>query len=540
MGNRRINVNFFTHYGILQTLIIAAILYIAAKPLILKPMFLLLFDDALNLFKLSDYGKDFVLNILIFIGLTSGFFYHLREVRYRDLTGRSYFSDHGKYHMAYWELVDELKDADKHKLDKRTLPVEDWHEAEGIILGKIGDRLVKRVSNGVGNLALFGRPGDGKTTCQIVTSALRFKGSIFGFDAKSDITPWLKGKRKMKIFAPDDSSISCHFNPIASIDKMDLTHRRSYIENLGFCILPDESGENASFFVEGARNFWCGISLFLLEKKPDTSFIEIVNYITRNSYTYWVNTVIEQNCEVAMDYIASYSQGNERNYASQYNKLVTTLREFTNGDLPLLLDGKGKDVITPDLLEKGYDVWIVIPQASIKLYRKVTSVVTQAFINYFMGRADVSSGKKVRDVLFLLDEFPQLSFQLDTLTSAMETLRSKRVSLFLAMQSMAQIERKYGEVAAREIIDNCAYISCMSAQDPKSRKFFSELVGDHKILKVGKSDSSQSGGNNSSSRNVSPIWEPVYRPVDFGNLNDKVVIVANGQYIEAEKCRCYE
>ena len=60
----------------------------------------------------------------------------------------------------------------------------------------------------------------------------------------------------------------------------------------------------------------------------------------------------------------------------------------------------------------------------------------------FMSRADVSSGKKVRDVLFLLDEFPQLSFQLETLTSAMETLRNKRVSLFLAMQSMAQLERK--------------------------------------------------------------------------------------------------
>lgn len=540
MEKRRNIIDTLNHYGIIVTLIITTIIYLLIKPLIIKPLILSFYSKSMHILNIKEDGIDILINLVIFIAIALIYILHLRNVIYHDKTGRSYATDHGKYHMTYWELVDVLKDADKHHLDKRKLPIEEWYDAEGVILGKVGNRLVKRKSDGEGNFALLGRPGDGKTTCQIVTSALRFSGSIFGFDAKSDITPWLKGKRKMKIFAPDNASESCHFDPFGGISKMTPTQLKSFIEILGYCILPDEKGENASFFVEGARDFWCGITLYLLERSPGISFIDVVHAILQNSYEYWVNTVIQENCEVAMDYIASYSSGNERNYGSQYNKLVTTLREFTNGDLPKLLDSKGDDVITPELLEQGYDVWIVIPQASIKLYSRITSVITQTFINYFMSRTDKSSGDKVRDILFLLDEFPQLSFQLETLTSAMETLRSKRVSLFLAMQSLAQIERKYGEVAAREIIDNCAYISCMSAQDPKSREFFSKLVGDRKILRVGSSDNSQTNGRNSYSHNVTPIWEPIYRPADFGNLNDKIVIVADGKYIEADKCRCYE
>ena len=156
-----------------------------------------------------------------------------------------------------------------------------------------------------------------------------------------------------------------------------------------------------------------------------------------------------------------------------------------------------------------------------------------------MGRPDSSSGVKVRPILMLLDEFPQLHFNIETLLSAMETLRSKKVSLFLAQQSLASLSRRYGDDGCREIIDNCAYISVMSAQDPKSREFFQKLIGTRKVLKVGKSDTTNTNGG-SSSKSVQQTREPVYEPEDFGNLNDRVVIVANGRYIEADKCKCYE
>lgn len=34
--------------------------------------------------------------------------------------------------------------------------------------------------------------------------------------------------------------------------------------------------------------------------------------------------------------------------------------------------------------------------------------------------------------------------------------------------------------------------------------------------------------------------EYIFQPEDFGNLNDKVIIIANGKYIMADKTYCFK
>ena len=68
-----------------------------------------------------------------------------------------------------------------------------------------------------------------------------------------------------------------------------------------------------------------------------------------------------------------------------------------------------------------------------------------------MRRDDVSSGKQTVPILFLLDEAVQLNLDFNILSKAMSTLRSKKVSLFLLMQSVAQLEGRYGESHFRSL-----------------------------------------------------------------------------------------
>ena len=107
--------------------------------------------------------------------------------------------------------------------------------------------------------------------------------------------------------------------------------------------------------------------------------------------------------------------------------------------------------------------------------------------------------------------------------------------MFLAQQSIAQIEKRYGEAGCREIIDTCAYISILSAQDPKSREFFQKLIGTRKVLKI-----SNSENRKDVSRSINESRESIFQPEDFGNLDEKLIIYANGRYIKAEKIKCYE
>ena len=463
---------------------------------------------------------------------------YLSSVTYKDATGRSLRSDRAEFDKTRGYLLNFYKKADPLHLDSNTLPVENWKNAEGVILGKVNRHLVKRKSAGEGNFLLFGRPGDGKTTCQIIPTAQRFDGSVLAIDIKGDILNWTNKKRNIKIFAPDDKTKSLHFDPLSGVAEMDLTKRKLYIKNLSFVIIPDETGDNSSFFVDGGRDFFNGIALYMLHKDPHCTFIDIVNAILKGNAFDWVITVMKSDVPEAQDYLNAYYGANEKNVAGQYKKVTDGVRPFTDGDLGELLK-PSKNSITPQMLDDGYDIYIEIPQDKIKIYAPITTILVQNFMDFFMERSDSSTGKELRPILFLLDEFPQLNFNYDTLSSALATLRSKKVSLFMACQSIAQLEHRYKDTGSRGIIDNAAYISIMSAQDPRSREMFSKLVGTKKILKATTSKSSNNG-NTSFSRSVQDTREPVYQPEAFGNLNDKVVIIYDGKYIEADKCKCYE
>lgn len=455
--------------------------------------------------------------------------------RYNRKTGRNFIKDKKKYGLSYNELLDFFLSSDEYRLDAKTLPVEGWQDAEGVILGKVGRRLVKRASKGVGNLAVFSLPGGGKTTSQIIPSALRFHGAVFAIDIKGDILAQTRDVRNIKIFAPDDRENSLHYNPLSGLASLSEIERKTEIEQIALILLPAEQSKGeGKYFTEGGRDYFCGVTLYLLEQNPRTTLPDIARAIVEGNAFTWATDIAKSSCTLAKSYTSAYIGSNEKNVAGAYGTAVKALRPFAFGALSELLDGSG-ECITPETLESGCDVYIEIPQDKIKLYAPVSTLIVQQFLTSFMRRADCSTGEDLLPILFLLDEFPQLSFDYDTLSAALSTLRSKGVSLFLAMQSISQLTQRYGEAGFRSIIDTCAYISIMSAQDPQSREFFSKLCGTRKTLRVG-----TSGGENSSSRSTQEDREPIFQPADFGNLGDDVIIVANGKYIRAQKTYCFK
>lgn len=525
------------HYGVIIFGALALALYELTTAL-LAPLWLGRLGILQGALHLSDERMVWLLDVLLISAWSIAYVVYLRDVLYADIThGRDYGEDHAAYGLTWAAMAAYYHDADPHRIDPNKLPKGDWKCADGIILGHVGDRLVYRPSDGVGNLALFGRPGDGKTTAQIIPSAMRFGGSCLVIDIKGDVLHWTRDARKIKIFAPDGSSDGYHFDPLAGVMDLDPAERRTYIENLWYSLIPDEPGDNAAFFVDGARAMGAGIMQLCLGLRPQSSFMDIIYAILQDNIFSWVERSVKSHVSEAKIYLDSYMGSNEKNAAGQYKKLTDAVRPLTSGSLPELLS-PSDHAVTPADLDAGYDVYIEIPQDKIKIYAPITTMIVQSFMTFFMRRTDSSSGEKLRPLLFLLDEFPQLGFDFDTLSAALSTLRSKKVSVFMAMQSIAQLSGRYGDDHTREIIDNCAYISIMSAQDTRSREFFSELIGTRKVLRVSNTDSL--AAQKSFTRSVSQEREPIYQPEDFGDLKDHIVIVDNGHYVEAEKCYCFK
>lgn len=491
----------------------------------------------------------------------------IRSKRYTALTNRSYGRDHSAFQKDYFSLVEFFSKNDKYKMDIEELPIEDWHYADGVILCKFKDkagnyRLVKRDSSANGNLIAFGLPGSGKSTTQAATTAARFNTSlhkggcgVFAISIKGDLLNFVKGKRKnIKVFTPDKAEGSCHYDPLLGVSNMNWTERRVFAENMALIICPDEVGENSTFFVGGARDYLSASILYLLHlhdtgKRPgDLKFPEIVDMILQSNV--FDLTLAIQKCDntIPGEYTNGYIGSNEKNVSGIWSHLCKCIRPFNSGALRILFDGRG-NCITPDDLNTG-DIYIDVPQDKYDVYAPCMAIIITNFLQAFMRRDDVSSGKKTVPILFLLDEAVQLNLDYKVLSKAMSTLRSKHISLFLLMQSVAQLEGRYGEAHAREIIDLCAYISVFNAQDPKSRKYFQELVGKRKMLKRSTSLSTSSGKqSNTSGVTVNEVDEYIFEAADFGDLTLKnkrtkkvtprVMVYANGRYILGETTPCY-
>lgn len=482
-----------------------------------------------------DNAMGTLLHIVFFlVWCCSCFLFYFFRYYSQKTGGRNCFKDNLRYNRSIFDLLHFFSDANPYFLDPSTLPVEDWRTAEGIILGKVGTRLIKRPSNGVGNLMVFSLPGGGKTTSQIIPSALRFDGSVLAIDIKGDILHYTRDYRNIKIFAPDDPKNSVHYNPLHGIDLLSEIERKNYIEQISYIILPDSQDKDGKYFVEGGRDYFNGVAMYMLDQNIETTFPEIARAIVNDNAFDWAKRIACSSSEIAKSFVCSYIGSNEKNVAGAYSTIVKAIRPFAFGSLSILLDGS-PDSITPETLESGHDIYIEIPQDKIKLYSPITSILVQQFMTMFMRRPDRSVSDVTRPILFLLDEFPQLQLDFDTLNAALSTLRSKGVSLFLAMQSVSQLIQKYGDAGFRSIVDNCPYISIMSAQDPESREFFSKICGTKKVLKIG-----TSSGENSSSRSTSEDREPIFLPADFGNLGDDLIIVANGKSVRAEKTYCFK
>lgn len=480
---------------------------------------------AVNIFVASETAET-AIAILILAVYVIGYGRYMLSRFYTKITkGRSYFYDSLKYRRRFFELIDYFKDANPHLIEKEQLPIMTWQDSNGIILGKIEDRLLALPLNVPYNISIYGQPGDGKTAGPIGCTAQQFGGSVFAIDIKGDLSK-ITSSRKKLTFNLENPERSYCYNPLSGIEDLAPDDRGRFLENISFILYPEITGEG-SYFQNGARNFFNGIANLLIETEDkNISFPIIARKIVEGNAFDYVNKAISSNSSLAKRYLASFYGQNEKNVAGCYDACVSALRLFTTDVMMNLLSNSGK-CICPEKMEKGYDIYIRIHQKDLELYSPLITVIVQQFINAFMMRPEGSK----RPFLMILDEFGQLQ-KMNAINSAFATLRSKNVKMMLAMQSRAQLEKHYGKEGTIEIMDCTQCILILGVQDPDSRKYFSDLIGTKKVLKISNNIDSK---EIQKGRMVSEAKEPIFEPAQFGDLGDYFVVYLKGKYILAEK-----
>ena len=484
--------------------------------------------------------------VLVPIGLFVLWFYIVfqgtREKAYYYQTGRKYGYDASHYHRSYNDLVKYFKDADPMHMDIESLPTKKWQESSGLVFGKVKGKLISFEPQKNGICAMvWGAPGDGKTTSVIITSCRQFglhkdasgnfiqKGAVMVTDLKGDIYEANKKYRKIKRFSTIHYEESAHYDPLAEIRNMEPSKKAIALENMAITIIPEEGNAESKYFVDGARDFFTGISIYKLNQDATTSFPDIVVAIVTGNYKQWVNEIRDSKDTLAKAYTDHFYGENEKNVSGTYSKLVSSVRLFGTDIIKILLTND-KNMISPADLENCTDIYIQIDPNQITLMAPVIAMLYQSFMSTMLYRKEGQDPP----IAFVMDEFGQIP-AMPVISQSAALMRAYNCSLLFSCQSLAMIEKHYG-VAGRKLLMDCVKVNCfLSIMDPDTRDWASRLLGTRKVLKI--SNSMQHSKNGSSGHSISETSEKVMDSEAFGDLpnTDELIIYANGKYIRAEK-----
>ena len=351
------------------------------------------------------WGTIFIEAYVIYKGIVN-----YRCAKYAQLTGgRNYIEDRRKYNMSFDELIDFFGNAEQHSLSAADFESGSWKEKDGIMLGDADTRLVCIPSDAEANIFVAGTPGSGKTSGIVIPTCLRYGGSVLAVDIKGDIYNACGNTRNIMRFCPDlkDENgnnialdYSARFNPFSDIKCMNPTEKKLFLSNMAATLIPDQPGSDGNYFTSTARKIFIGITSYLLKKKADVSFPEVLHAILHHqapegmdpeqfpfTIFQWVEMISRSNVYEAIEQMSSLIGNNEKNVSGAYDALCTALIPFSNETMDTLLTGKDY-CISVESLEKGYDVYLQVSQENLNTYAPLLTMILQTFLSGFTKRRD--------------------------------------------------------------------------------------------------------------------------------------------------------
>jgi type IV secretion system protein VirD4 len=351
-------------------------------------------------------------------------------------------------------------------------------EKNGVFFGMQSGKYVIKPEEMDGHVLVTGTPGSGKSTCIAIPTLRSWKGSVFAVDIKGELYANVKEYRtSVKVFDPQDKNAAYSYDPYVFLNESTNPAQEARAIAQAVISLPTDTRE--PFWIESAQILLTGAILHY--HNLECSFIETLKNIQSQTPQALVKNVANSDDDKAVLCAKSFVDMDSKVLAGIFTEMsrgIITL--VTDNDIVAALSReKGKGVISPLDLEKGHDVYIKIPEHLLRQWKHLLSLMVNQFITFFERRDESPDNKPI---LFLLDEFPRLG-KIPAITDVLATLRSKKITICIIIQSLAQLKMIYGHDAQEVIADTCAYKAVLGATDANTQEYFSKLVGTYEKIR---------------------------------------------------------
>jgi type IV secretion system protein VirD4 len=370
-----------------------------------------------------------------------------------------------------------------------------------------------------GHILVCGGAGSGKSSSIAIPSIKSWRNAIFAIDIKGELSA--ASTAKSKIFNP--VSLDTHgFDPFYLLRES--SNPAQDAKEIALALIQEPANAKDPFWIKAAQNLLTGLLLHYAEL--GVSFVGAIRETLDNQpVAQHVKYISECSPSVAAKQFMGQFLGMDSKvlsgiYAELFNHIVL----FAT-DEHIIKALTCENIITPEDLEQGYNVFLSIPEDKLEQWQPLLTLITNQFLKHFERRPD----KNAKPILFLLDEFPRLG-KIDTVATALTTLRSKKITIALIIQSLAQLDFLYGRELRRVILDNCSYKAILGASDAETQDYFSRLVGTQTVVQQGLSTSFAPDEDEERGHTISrhEMEQRVIKPHEFGTLKDVVLLTPWG------------
>lgn len=430
----------------------------------------------------------------------------------------------------------------------------------GFVFGKdqyaTHDWIIKP-ENKDGHIMIVGGPGTGKTTCLAIPSMMSWKNRIFAIDIKGELYA-KSGRPMVRVFNPLDHN-ALGYDPFFVLRNSKNIVQE--IRKISLSLIPIPAEVKDQYWLQGAQNLLT--SGLIHYHHQDLTFIECIEKIQTLAVGDLVNELANSEVSEAKILASQFIDANVKELRSFKGEVSQHIVDFIlDPDIRQSFSKSSSECVKPTDLERGCDVFLQIPEHKLDQWGRILSLITSQFLDHFEKRDEATA----QPILFLLDEFPRLG-KFGNIANGLATLRSKKITMAIIIQSLAQLDYIYGEAQRQVIADNCAYKAVLGASEPKTQEYFSKLVGTYMAVRTTFSSSTSSnpayriededgifGGTygrykeygtaegTTHSSSTSEQRENVMQPHEFGALADIVLLVSgkNGGYFRVDKTPYYD
>ena len=424
------------------------------------------------------------------------------------------------------------KSTEKYRKNK-AIKLGSQEKAKGLIFGKNNlNQVVYSPTNDEGHCFTLGGSGTGKTVW-LINTLRNWSGTSFVVDISGDISSNVACDKKL-VYNPLENH-STAYNIFGAIDKQKTrADQDQALEQLAFQLMPEQPNmsDSGRFFLTEGRKILTASLIAFYHQGAD--FVAICDRLIASSWLVVFNQIRATKDEKAIKYISSFDGANEQNTAGCFQACIGAIHLFgTNETVAQTIrrPAENEIAITPETLNE-YNVYVLIPDEKLETLAPLLHIITAQMLEFLSARNNNESNT----ILLCLDEFASLG-KLEILP-ALRKLRKKKVRIVVLTQSLADLDLMYSKNERIAMLNNFKYKVVMSASDVDTQEYFSKLAGTHQSRKETVNKNGSYGATNSTS--ITYIDEPNIKPQEFAKLNNRLVLLCNGDYFKLKKIFYYK